>query len=439
VPLLLSGCGGGDDAAGFQEDAQSAAIAVVSYGPNAVSYWNEVASNTITVPAAAAGTREEQRPILQVDLATVHVAIYDAVIAIAGAHQPFAVEPTAPAAGASMEAAAGAAAYRVLSTLFPNRAAKYQGAYDLFVAALPDGEATQRGLALGDEVGRKVVAWRGDDGRGVALAPFVPGGAPGDFRGLNPINRFLPSVKPFSIGGAAQFRADPPPALDSAEYAEDFDETKAKGALDSSARSAEQTELARFHTETPAIFLSRNFRQFATSQPTLAENARLAAQLWVTQADSAIGCFESKYHYLRWRPSSAITLADTDGNPATVPDPTWTPVVPTPNHPEYPAAHSCTFGALAETLSDFYGTKKLRFTFDSTVTGTTRTYDSTDALIGESTAARIYGGMHFRTSTVRGAVLGGKTAQWVQRHYFGLGDSSPKRRSPLGEVALATD
>jgi len=195
-------------------------------------------------------------------------------------------------------------------------------------------------------------------------------------------------------------------------------ETQLEGGLVSIARTPEQTEQARFHTEAPARFLARNFRQFTTSQSTLAENARLAALLWVAQADASIGCFESKYHYLRWRPMSAINLADTDGNPATVADPTWTPVVPTPNHPEYPAAHACTFGALAETLSGFYGTKKLRFSFDSSVTGTQRKYDSTDDLIDDSAAARIYGGMHFRTSVVRGAVLGRKVAQWVEKHHF---------------------
>lgn len=401
------------------QTAQGAPRTLSSYGPNAVSIWNEIATNTINVAPAATGTPEERRPVYTNDLATVHVAIYDAVIAIAGTHKPFATTPTTPAAGASMDAAAGAAAYGVLRALFPSRGALYQGAYDSFVAAIPDGEAKSRGLTLGAEVAAATVALRANDGRSVVLPPYVPGTEPGQFRGTNPVNTYAPYIRPFVMTSTAQFRPDGPNALTSAEYAADVNETRDWGGATSSLRSAAQTELARFHTEPPPRFWPRNLRWFMTTSPELAENARLAALIWVAQSDALNACFEAKYHYQFWRPFSAIRLADTDGNPATSADPTWTPTVPTPNHPEYPAAHGCGSGAAAESLRQFYGTKKINFQIDSTVTGTVRHYDSTDAMVDDAQMARIFGGMHFRTSTVHGIVLGTKAAKLVARERFG--------------------
>ena len=276
---------------------------------------------------------------------------------------------------------------------------------------------------MGGEVAATILADRANDGRAVVLAPYVPGTLPGQFRGVNPIGRNQPFIKPFSITSMAQFRAPGPPALDSAAYAADVEETKAFGALNSTVRSAEQTEAARFNTEPPPRFWARNLHQFATSQTSVAENARLMAALWVAQADAGNGCFESKYHYQFWRPISAITLADTDGNPATIADPAWTQVVPTPNHPEYPAAHACVFSATGEVLRRFYGTRNLSFSFDTTVAGISpagmvHSYSSIDDLIDES-EARIWGGMHFRTSVNHGSELGTKTGQWIMQHHFG--------------------
>jgi hypothetical protein len=129
-------------------------------------------------------------------------------------------------------------------------------------------------------------------------------------------------------------------------------------------------------------------------------------------------CFETEYHYNYWRPTSAIRLADIDGNPATEADAGWTPFVPTPNHPEYPAAHGCDDGATAEVVRSFYGTKKVRFTFDSTVTGTTHVYESTDGLVHDVRNGRVWGGMHFRNSVVVGSELGKDVAKWVAKNYF---------------------
>jgi hypothetical protein len=135
-------------------------------------------------------------------------------------------------------------------------------------------------------------------------------------------------------------------------------------------------------------------------------------------ADTLIGCWESKYHYRFWRPLSAIALADTDGNDATIADPTWLPYAAVPNHPEYPAAHACIAGTLGETLREAFGTRKLSFSFDSTVTGTTSQFASLDEMADEFREARIWGGMHFRTSLEHGTVLGRQTTKYVLRNAF---------------------
>jgi hypothetical protein len=410
-------------AAGCGDDDDNPAITVASNGPNMVSYWDEAAAATVTAPASASDATESERfPNYAFDMTAVHVAMYDAAMAIAGTHQPYKVTPAAPATGASMEAAVAAAAYGVLKGLFPNRSALYQTKYDDALATVSDAAAKAQGVALGTEVANAILADRAGDGRATALPVFVPGTLPGQFRGLNPIGRTNQYVKPFSLMSASQFRAPGPPALDSATYTADFNETRDQGGATSTTRTLEQTESARFHTEPPPRFWTRNLRQFAMSQPTLAENTRLMALLYVVQADVSIACFETKYHYLFWRPASAITLADTDGNAGTPADAAWTPVVPTPNHPEYPAAHGCVFGGMGEALRSFYGTRRLTFSFDTTVAGIStegmkHSYETIQELTDDS-LARIWGGMHFRTSVEHGRTLGEKTAAWVAAHHF---------------------
>jgi hypothetical protein len=400
---------------------EAAAVAISSTQANVVSYWNEVANRTVNAASATNTTAEEQRPSYHADLATVHVAIYDAISAIDGRYKPFAITPTTPSAGASLDAAASAAAYGVLRALFPNRGAQYQAAYDSRIAATPAGEARAKGLALGSEVAAAVVAWRANDGRSVVFAPYVSGTAPGRFRSASPtpFNRHVPFIRTFSLTGVDQFRPAAPPLLGSAAYATAFNQSKAVGGTVSAARSAEQLEIARFHTEPPNLFLTRNLGRFASSTADVADAARLMAFIYVIHADAIGACFEAKYFHETWRPLSAIPLADTDGNADTTSDPAWTPVLPTPNHPEYPAAHSCTSGALGETLRQYYGTRQVSYTFDSAVTGTMRTYATTDALDDESRIARVYGGMHFDFSTAAGAELGVRVAQWVGAHHFG--------------------
>jgi hypothetical protein len=421
--LTLSACGGGGSglpdpsAPALDAGEQRNRLVVITPGSDVIAFFSEIAANTINVPPAATGTPEERRPVYNLDLATVHVAMFDAVNAIDGSYRSFAAQPKTATAGASLEAAAAAAAYHTLRGLFPNRTAQYQAAYDNFVAALPDGDATTRGLQIGQEVAVQIVALRADDGR-LTPVTYTPTNLPGRFRGTNPVNPWMPFVRPFTLQSASQFRADGPPPLTSVEYAEDVNETMALGAAGSTVRTPAQTEVARFYTEPPPPFWERNLRIFATADRGVAENARNLAAIWTVQADALIACFETKYHFDAWRPSSAIPLADTDGNAATVADPAWTPFMPTPNHPEYPAAHSCGHGAAAESLEQAFGTKRLSFEWTSTVTGTKRHFESTDDLVKDVQIARIAGGMHFRTSTVHGAVLGMKVGKWVMKNHF---------------------
>ncbi len=360
-------------------------VLISDQGANAVSLWGERGAATVNQPPAASGTPEERRPVYALDMATLHLAIHRAVEA-------------APAA--SHEAAVHAAGQTVLRTLFPQRDASYQAAYDAALAALPAGPEKDEGLRIGTEQALRVLAQRANDGRWADVPPVAPGTTPGAFRGVNPINQTLPRVRPFMLDDLAQVRSAPPPALDSAGYAADLAETQRRGG-EGTAASAREDEDARFHTNPPPPYWTRNLNRFARSQATLADNARLMALLWVTHADATLACFETKYHYYRWRPTSAIAVAD----------PAWKPRLPTPNHPEYPAAHGCTTAAMAESLAGYFGTRQVTFAFDSTVTNTTHEWATVDAAVEEVREARIVGGMHFRASNLAGEKLGADVAR----------------------------
>jgi hypothetical protein len=308
-----------------------------------------------------------------------------------------------------------------LGTLYPSRFAVYQPTCD--AARNQSAKARLLAFDLGARVASQVLAWRANDGRLTPLQPFVDGTLPGEFRNLNPagspVNRNRPYVLPFSLDSAQQFRAQGPPALISARYAADVQETRELGSATSTTRTESQATNARFHTMPPPLFWTSNYLQFARSRPTLADNAALMAALWMTHADATIACFESKYHFMSWRPLQAIRMADLDGNPATDPaDPAWAPFLPTPNHPEYPAAHSCLAGATAEILAQTFGTRRLSFTFSSSVTASQQEYATVDDLVSTIQQARMAGGMHFRSATVDGARQGRKVAQHVLRTHF---------------------
>ena len=307
----------------------------------------------------------------------VHAAMYDVVVAIEGGYRPFAITPTVPP-NPSVEAAVATAAHRVLVGRFPDQQAALDDVYFAYLNGIPDDEAKTNGILVGEEVGVGMLLVRANDGLD-SVVPYVqrpPG--PGVYEPTapaTPVGTRLPRVLPLALEYASQFRPNGPPALRGGEYARDFNEVKDLGRFDSSVRSAEQTALARFWTDSDIPQWNRNLLRLADARGlTAIETARMLAMAHVAGGDAMIGCFDAKYHYLSWRPLHAIHRADTDGNPHTVPDPTWQPLLPTPNHPEYPSAHACHTTAIAKALESFFGPGRTSFSLDSLVTGETRYY-----------------------------------------------------------------
>jgi hypothetical protein len=227
---------------------------------------------------------------------------------------------------------------------------------------------------------------------------------------------------PFTMSTASQFLPDePPPDLTSQEWADDYNQVKILGAVNSTVRTPQQTEIALFWTESTAKQYPRLFRALAVGHALgISDTARLFAIMWTAYADSFIGCMNAKYHFSFWRPVTAIQNGGIDGNPATIADPTWMPLGITPNHPEYPAAHGCITGAMAETLKGYFGTPNLNFTVSSTAFSPphVHTFTSTKDLEQQVEDARIYAGFHYHHSVVQGIVLGQKVADQVLVNFF---------------------
>ncbi len=402
---------------------------------DAVSDWSLIAYNTMfvnTVPPVGGAPSA-------INYAYLHAAIYDAVNAIDGHYSVFAIRPRPGTVtlGASIDAATAAAAYTVLKALFPGQAGAtgyLTTTYNNYLLGIPSGLAKDHGVTLGTEIATDFLASRVGDGRGAnvpyVFGPLEPGvyqltpGAPAP--PATPASPWLAVMRPFTIESPSQFRADGPPNLTSAEWAEEYNETKAYGAKTGSVRTPEQTDIGWFYTDVPGAYGNRNIRGVAAEQHLSgAESARFFAQMYITIADTFIGCWDSKFYYNFWRPVTAIRAGDTDNNDATVADPSWEPLATTPNHPEYPAAHGCFTGAMAHTVDEFFGTKKLTIHLTAfsvpghpAPTGVTHTFTKTQDMLKEVIEGRIFGGMHYRTSVVHGIVLSNKVAHWVAKHYF---------------------
>ena len=235
-----------------------------------------------------------------------------------------------------------------------------------------------------------------------------------------PIGTYLGLMRPFSLDSADQFRPAGPPALDSKTWARDYNEVKEIGSSTSTTRTAEQTLAARFWAEPPVQQAHGSFRKFVLDHDLdVVDASRFMAMISVTYADALIACFDAKYHYAFWRPITAIRAGDTDGNEATVGDPTWSPLLPvTPNHPEYPSAHSCITPAGGLVIARFLGTGQIDFTVPSLTGLGDRHFDRVQDLEYEVGNARIWGGIHYRTAVEDGIKIGKKTAAQVLAHHF---------------------
>ncbi len=382
-----------------------------------VMEWNDLARQLIVVPALT--------PIEQTRaMALVHLAMHDAVSGMTGEYERYAPAAVSPAGG-SPEAAAIAAGYRALEGLFGASdflAAKYAASLTAHGIA-----TTDPGIAAGASAAAGILALRQHDGAAVAAFPYLPPdvGAIGVWAPISSAaaaQALLPgwgSVTPFVLRSASQFRPDAPPARESERYARDYDELVRLGAAVNSTRTNEETQIALFWRASPTALWNPVLRQAVASQQlTLSETARVTALFYLATADASIACWEAKYFYNFWRPQPAIVLGAMDGNAATAGDPAWRPLVPTPPHPEYPSGHTTNSSAMAAVLSLVFGDAP-GFTIEATSpqnVGFVRRWRMFDEGVQEVIDARVFSGIHFRTSDEVGARLGRQVARFVMTH-----------------------
>jgi hypothetical protein len=372
-------------------------------------------------------------------LAMMNGAMYDSLQAIDRTHQPFLVNASAPP-NASFEAAAAQASHRILSLAYPSQSALLDSALSATLGGVADGPAKTAGIQLGTSVADHYIDLRHGDGAD-QIVQYTPHSDPGHWRPdpMNPTQEAWGpgwgTVAPFALTSPTQFVAPPPPDMTSQQYADSFNEVKELGALDSTTRTADQTEMALFwaydrrNMGPPPVLFNSAVSQIADQQGnTMEENARLFAITSVALADAGVASWESKYSYDLWRPISAIREADTDGNPLTEADPDWVPlgapgagVVPdfTPPFPAYVSGHA-TFGeAMFRSLEYFYGTDDVTFMLTSDeLPGVIRTFDSFSDASVENARSRIYMGVHFDFDDIEGRALGGEIADWINATAF---------------------
>ena len=388
----------------------------VARDPAVIRTWDAIAVRTIVVQGL------KPPPVTQLYLGFVSAAIYNAVVTIDGQFAPYTTQPRAHA-HASPEAAAATAAYRVLSVYFPASADQLTADYQASLAQIPNGVAKTRGIQVGEEAARAIVRLREGDGRDANITLNVTP-APGVWRPTPPafapmLAPWLGFVRPLLLTSPTQIPYAGPNALTSAAYTRDFNEVKAIGAAASATRTPAQTETARFWNDSVPVQYQAAFRDLATRyRLDITDSARMLAILNMTAADAAIACWRGKYDIPFWRPSTAIQLADTDGNPATTADPAWTPLVANPPYPEYPSGHACLTGATANGLGFLLGRQNIDLVVSSAVTGTTRHYSSEDTLNQDTMNARVWLGIHFRKAVVEGNRLGHRVSRWALQHYF---------------------
>ncbi len=382
-----------------------------------VTEWDAVGSQAFT---AAALTPPEGHVIF----AYMAIAVYDSVMAVDGGYRPFAIDVRAPR-GSSDQAAVAAAAHRILVHYLPAQApAIVEPAYIASLAGIPNGQAKRDGVATGEAVAAFVIAQRADDGFRAPVTyippnPPIPGvwipTAPAP-----PVGTYAGLMRPFSLDSADQFRPDGPPVLSSTRWARDYREVKELGSSTSTTRTPEQTLAARFWAEPAVQQAHAALRKFVRDHELdIVASSRLMAMVSVVYADSIIACFDAKYHYAFWRPITAIRAGDTDGNDATAGDPMWSPLLAvTPNHPEYPSAHACITPAGGRVIARFMRTKQIDFTVPSLTGLGDRHFARVEDLQDEVGNARIWGGIHYRSSIEDGNVIGKLVAEQVLAHHF---------------------
>jgi RHS repeat-associated protein len=405
-------------------------------GDDVILTWNRVALEAIRREAVSP-------PAAARILAMVHAAMYDAVNAITQKYAVYRVDAGNLAANASEIAAAAAAAAKILNTIYPNQQAYINATLDGSLSAAGNDSAKTAGIALGESVAANILAWRQTDGSRTTIA-YNPSTEAGKWQPDLPNfgGALLPqwgSVKTFALQTGSQFRPNGAPSLTSAEYTAAFNEVKNYGAINSSSRSSEQTEVALFWADGSGTYTpSGHWNEIAATAASMAgknllENARVFAQLNLALADAGIAAWDAKYTYNTWRPITAIRQADKDGNENTTADANWLPLVNTPPFPEYISGHSTFSSAAATILTRAFGDN---FSFYTSTTGlpeVSRHFASFQQAALEAGESRIYGGIHFQFANRDGQTLGKQIGDYVADRF--LTDST---NSPL-QVNLSVD
>jgi PAP2 superfamily len=445
MAVLAAAMLGATASAGPKQAGGLSAKVVVDWNANAIDAVLK-AKTTNGVPSTPPGGRSITNAEGFVYLGYAQAAVYDAVTKIAGRYVPY-HQFAADAAGASVHEAVIAAEYWTLFRLFSGPTFKNSGdavvdaankaVSDLltsqFAAAIPVSPSASQaaGLAVGKAAADDILAFRAGDGRNAPTAAYGQGPlAPGLWIFAAPPSAqfaatpWLGFMRPFMLNSASQFHPGPPPALTSEAYEEQFNEVKAYGAKNSTVRSPEQTAIAYFWIANAFAQYNKAFRDLvAAHNMDLVDAARALAMADLVASDSVIGCWESKYTYQFWRPTTAIQHADIDGNPDTVADPTWLPLLTTPNHPDYLSGHGCLTGAMADVFAALLGTKRINVDIPGSENGantltTSRHFATVKDLLRQIVDARVWNGYHFRGSVEAGVVLGQRVANWTLKRYF---------------------
>jgi len=409
----------------------SGAAATVALQWNANALAAVRAAKVVDPPGTAPRAIYQTEGLL--DMSYVQAAVYDAATKIGHRYVPY-HHFSAAAGNASIEAAVIAAAFNALVYYVGDPTGALATDYKTSIDALPNDMRRARGIAVGEAAAADIEALRGNDGR---YGPSPPGlGAP-----TNPVQPgvwvwapppslqiaqtpWMATMQPFMIESTSQFRAPPPPALTSAQYAADLNETKAYGSATSAVRTPEETAIAYFWNANATSQLNQTLQNVATQHHMdLLDTVRLLAAGNMVSTDAGMACFDSKYTHRFWRPVTAIRNADLDGNSATSADPAWTPLVTTPNHPEYPSQHGCVTSALAQVLANAVGSTSIDATVPGATGGgttltTTQTFATVNDLLTQLVNARVWIGFHYRNSVVRGENLGTSVANWALQRYF---------------------
>lgn len=357
----------------------------------------------------------------QVRTTIAQMAMFDAVnAALNGPYRPFVSKPPA-APGASPEAAAITAAYVVALNEFPSITQIVEDAYARTILSVDGtGETIDEGIRVGRDAAKAVLENRIGDNRNLPdLVGYTPGSGPGIWvptstTDPNPQTPFLQSVKPFGYDEPSRFRPAAPPALDSKTYTMDYNEVKDMGRFSKSHRTEEQSSTARFWSPSASLLWTANVRSRASSMDLLTA-ARFEAIGIAAVTNALIACWDAKYTYMYWRPFTAIRAGDTDGNPETEQESDWTPFITTPSHPEYPAAHTAVGASVLGFYTVWLNTDQFELEFKGR-NGAVRNYTSVNEVHEEEGNARVWGGMHWRNSTVVGTALGSKVGKYTATH-----------------------